>query len=367
MKNSVAVIGAGTAGLIAARKLSQLGIDTTVYDQKQIPGSPVRASGILSINGLETLGVDYKKVTTNVLHGAFLHIGKEKIEIKSKKPMAYVLERLRLNELCQDEAVSAGSEIVKGKKLGAAELDEISKENIVVGADGAVSTVAHHFKFPAISKSILTFRAEYDYSMAEPGMVELFFDKDITPGFFGWIAGESKDIAEIGIGIDSKFGNSKAAFEKFKKIPRIEEIVKEGKLRSEGASVIPVGIRKRFVDEQREVVLVGDAAGHVKPTTGGGIIFGGNGALLAAKVIANHVTKGTPLMEYERGWRKEFEREVNLHDFFYEMYSSLDKKNLERIATAMRILKLDKFLGKYGDMDRPSLVIKRFFLRGLVK
>lgn len=367
MKNSVAVVGAGTAGLIAARKLAERGIRTIVYDQKAKPGSPVRASGILSINGLETLGVDYRKVTTNVLQGAVLHIGKENIKIKSPKPMAYVLERLKLNELCQDEAVSAGAEIVVGKKMEGAAFDELSKENIIVGADGAVSSVARHFKFPSINKHILTFRAEYDYVMEDPSMVELFFDKEITPGFFGWIAAESKDIAEIGIGVDSRFGNSKTAFERFKKIPQIQELVKRGKLRSEGASVIPVGIRKRFVDEEKEVVLVGDAAGHVKPTTGGGIIFGGNGAIYAARAIANHIDKNAKLSEYERLWRKEFEREVNLHDFFYEVYSSLDKKNLERIATAMRILKLDAFLGKYGDMDRPSLVIKRFFLRGLAK
>ncbi|MDE1870145.1 MAG: NAD(P)/FAD-dependent oxidoreductase [Candidatus Micrarchaeota archaeon] len=367
MRQNVAVIGAGTAGLITARKLSELGIQTTIYDQKPRPGFPVRASGILSINGLETLGVDYKRVMTNTLHGAILHIGKENIRVRSQKPMAYVLERLRLNELCQDEAVSAGAEVKVGAKADGVMLDSLSKSNIIVGADGAVSTVARHFNFPAIEKHILTFRAEYDFAMADPSMVELFFDKDITPGFFGWIAAESKDTAEIGIGIDSRFGNSKAAFERFKKVPEIAEIVANGKLRSEGASVIPVGIRKRFVDDSKGVLLVGDAAGHIKPTTGGGIIFGGNGALYAAKGIEAHINRGVKLSNYEKLWRKEFEKEVRLHDFFYNVYASLNKKNLENVARAMRILKLDSFLSKYGDMDRPSLVIKRFFLRGLTK
>ncbi len=49
------------------------------------------------------------------------------------------------------------------------------------------------------------------------------------------------------------------------------------------ASIIPVQARERIVDEKEEVLLVGDAAGQVKPTTGGGIVFGGNGAILAAQ------------------------------------------------------------------------------------
>jgi hypothetical protein len=31
------------------------------------------------------------------------------------------------------------------------------------------------------------------------------------------------------------------------------------------------------------------------------------------------------------------------------------------------VMGFNKFLGKYGDMDRPSLIIKRMFLRNLVK
>ncbi|MDE1828110.1 MAG: NAD(P)/FAD-dependent oxidoreductase [Candidatus Micrarchaeota archaeon] len=367
MKNSVAIVGAGTAGLIAANRLRKLGVETTVYDQKPRPGFPVRASGILSINGLGTLGVDYKKAMTNTLNGAKLHIGKETIEIRAKKPIAYVLERFELNQLLQEASELAGAEVKVGAQVDGKTLDRLSEKNIIVGADGAVSTVARHFKFPPIEKHILTFRAEYDYSVEDSGMVELFFDKDVTPGFFGWISPNSKDIAEIGIGIDSAFGNSRASFEKFKKIPAIKQIVENGKLITDGASIIPVGMREHFVKDNEEVLLVGDAAGQVKPTTGGGIIFGGNGAVYAANAIHRHIEGGAKLSEYERIWRKEFQKEVRLHSFFYDLYSSMDKKKLEQVARMIKLMRLESFLGKYGDMDRPSLVIKRFFLRGLAK
>ncbi|MDE1855936.1 MAG: NAD(P)/FAD-dependent oxidoreductase [Candidatus Micrarchaeota archaeon] len=367
MKDRVAVIGAGTAGLMAANRLCELGIDTEVYDRSKTPGYPVRASGILSISGLGTLGVDYKKVMTNALCGARLHIGRELVRIKARKPMAYVLERHELNNLLLEESKRLGANVMTGAAVNGALLDRLSKDRIIVGADGAVSTVAKHFGFPPIGRQVLTYRAEYDYELADSEMVDLFFDNKITPGFFGWICPNSSGIAEIGIGIDSKYGNSRSSFEKFKKIGQVDEIVKNGRLITEGASFIPIGMREHFVKDREGVLLVGDAAGQVKPTTGGGIIFGGNGARYAAGAIKNHLESGAKLSEYERMWRKEFQKEVGLHSFFYNLYSSLDGKSLERIARAIKFFGLDSFLGKYGDMDRPSVVIKRFFLRGLAK
>lgn len=367
MKSSVAVVGAGTSGLITAKRLAELGVGTTVYDQKKTPGFPIRASGILSITGLGTLGLQYKKAMTNTLQGARLHVGKERIDIRAEKPVAYVLDRLKLNELCMEEAEDAGAKVVTNTKVDGGLLDELASNEILVGADGTVSTVARHFGFPPIGKHILTYRAEYDYRLPESDMVELFFDNSFAPGFFGWICPNSKGIAEIGIGVDSKHGNSRAWFEKFKKAPDVSDIVRSGKLIDEGASVIPVGLRRHFVDSDREILLVGDAAGQVKPTTGGGIIFGGNGARYAAGAIDSHIRHGESLMEYERKWRREFAKEMKLHSFFYSLYSSLGKKKLEVVAKAVKAAGMESFLGRYGDMDRPSVVIKRFFLRGLAK
>ncbi|MGI0141123.1 MAG: hypothetical protein ACREBF_00515 [Candidatus Micrarchaeales archaeon] len=90
-------------------------------------------------------------------------------------------------------------------------------------------------------------------------------------------------------------------------------------------------------------------------------------SLKSTDAIASHINKGTQLSTYERKWRKEFEKEVRLHSFFYNLYATQSKKSLERIARVIKLMGLESFLGKYGDMDRPSVVIKRFFLRGLAK
>jgi len=116
-RRSVAVIGAGTSGLIAARDLASFGIPTVVYEQKARLGYPPKASGIVSIKGLESLGIGYEKAVTNTLYGANIHAGNAVMHIVSKKPQAHVLDRVKLNEICYDECVGKGAEVRKGVRV----------------------------------------------------------------------------------------------------------------------------------------------------------------------------------------------------------------------------------------------------------
>ena len=59
------------------------------------------------------------------------------------------------------------------------------------------------------------------------------------------------------------------------------------------------------------VVLVGDAAGHVMASNGGGIPQALGGGYIAGHVVASHLEKGTELSVYERIWRNEFGHELD--------------------------------------------------------
>ncbi|MDE1849206.1 MAG: NAD(P)/FAD-dependent oxidoreductase [Candidatus Micrarchaeota archaeon] len=363
MRSEVAVIGAGTAGLLAAKGLAKAGVSATVYDQKHRLGYPARASGILSIKGLESLGIDYSRALTNTLSGARLHAAGSAISIESKKPIAHVLDRPELNQLCRDEAESAGATVITGQRIGGDMLSRIHDSSIIVGADGAVSSVARHFSMGSIQRYSLTYKAEYNIN-AQDGMVDLFFDNSYK-GLFAWLCPNSKDILEVGVGVDSRHGNGKKAFEHFIKSKEIAGIIGDSKQLSEGASTIPMSMRGSIIDERNRVLLVGDAAGQVKATTGGGIIFGGNAALMAAKAIVMHLKEGKRLSDYEKMFTRKFGLEMALHSMISKAYSGADARLLGLGLRAMRVLGIGRFLGDYGDMDMPSLMIKRFFLRGL--
>jgi flavin-dependent dehydrogenase len=365
MRTRVAIIGAGTAGLIAAKNLAASGIATEVYERKRRLGYPARASGIVSISGLGGLGIPYRKAVTNTLYGANVHAGGEVVRVLSRKPMARVLDRERLNLLCYDESVRKGAVVVTGRDADSALLDDLHRDSVIIGADGAVSSVARRFSMGAIGRHVLTYKAEFGVRPRDRRVVDLFFDNCVAPGFFGWMCPNSKDTLEVGVGIESSRGNSKAAFDRLMKMREVKDAVGRGRMLSGYASIIPVRVRERIVDEKDEVVLVGDAAGQVKPTTGGGIVFGGNGAILAARAVADHINKGTGLSEYEREFDRRFGRDLAMHRALAGIYSRMDAGSLAFAMRAMKALGVESFLSKYGDMDRPSVMLRRFFLRGL--
>ncbi|MEM3572605.1 MAG: NAD(P)/FAD-dependent oxidoreductase, partial [Candidatus Micrarchaeaceae archaeon] len=237
MKNDVKIVGAGVIGLLLAKLLAKKGIRTTVYEQKRRVGYPVKASGILSIKGINGLGIGYKNAIENELYGARIHIGKTLLCVNSEKPVAYALDRLRLNEICYDEALRAGAKVELGRRVSYGEIEGFAANSIVVGADGAVSMVAKSFGFPPISRHVLTYRAEYSADVDDTRTVEIFVNKSITPGFFGWVAPIAKDRIEVAVGIDSKHGNSKTAFEKFIKTSEVQKIIERAKLLSAEASM----------------------------------------------------------------------------------------------------------------------------------
>ncbi len=350
------IIGAGTAGLIAAKRISRFGISTIVYDQKKVPGTPNRASGILSIKGLDALEIGYKKAVTNTLYGARIHTGKETLEIIANKPKAHVLDRKVLNEICMYEAIDNGAIVNTGVR---ADHDIVGDYDILVGADGAVSSVAMHFNMGSIKRYVNTYKAEFEVNVDDAKSVDIIFNSRIANGLFGWMCPNSKEVLEVGIGTIG--GNSKRAFDMFVKDKRVSDVIGRGKVIAEGASMIPLSLREKIVNGEKKVMLVGDAAGQVKPSTGGGIIFGGNAAIILADVIKKHFESGMPLYEYSRIYSSRYGLDTRIHNTVSAMYSKLDKVGFSMAIKVVKLLGIEKFLAKYGDMDMPSNSIGMLF------
>ena len=361
------MVGAGPIGLMLAKELAGMGVDVTVFDsKKRVSDNTAKASGIFSRAGLSRLGIDRAHSFVNELDGAVLHAGEETFRVETKEPVAYILDRGKFAESCKKLAEDAGAKIVLGKRFDKAELLELQKDGpcIIVGADGAVSTVASVFGFPHISEYVLTYKAEYEnVDIRDPHKVELFFSKKIANRFFVWTAPYSKSKLEVGVGISGRSRrNSLSVFETFASIPYMRSVLRGSKKAAGYASMIPLEPRKKTVIGN--VLLVGDAAGQVKATTGGGIIFGGACAKVAARAISANIKGGVPLSRYEKDWRKLYGLDLKMHRIIHAYYSSLGDRSFGTMLKTAKILGFEKFLSTHGDMDRPSLVVKRMIFRG---
>lgn len=365
MHKQVNIVGAGVIGLFLAEKLANSGIRVSVYDgKKRIDQDSKKASGILSVKGIKKLKLDYYNSKINELNGAILHSNSNNIKVKSKTTQALVLDRGLLAKKLYKNAIDAGADIVLNKRLSPEDIRimQENSSNIIVGADGAISSVANTFNFDPIKRYVFTYKAEYTHSnIRDKRMVELFFSGKIVNGFFGWVAPHSDSKLELGIGTDDRIGeSSKNAFDRFLQNERIKEILEGAHNTNIYASIIPISRRKRTVI--KNVMLVGDSAGQTKSTTGGGIIFGMLCANITAHCIINNIKKGSNLNSYERMWRYKYGTDLLLHDILHKYYSTFNK-SFDRLIRISNILGLNNFLGEYGDMDSPSLMIKRFLLR----
>jgi digeranylgeranylglycerophospholipid reductase len=83
------------------------------------------------------------------------------------------------------------------------------------------------------------------------------------------------------------------------------------------------------------LLVVGDAAGQVKPTTGGGIYYGLLSADIAVDVVhealrADGFSAGS-LGNYEKGWKKRLGRELEIGYWARKLYEKLSDRQIEQI------------------------------------
>lgn len=365
MHDDVGIVGAGVAGLVLATELAEAGISVTVYDGKAEVGQGAeKASGILSRSGLERLGIGYKEAIVNELRGAVLHSGRSSFRLTSKGVKAYVLDRARLARICARRAERSGASIELGRRLGADDIRALAKSSrVLVGADGAVSTVASTFGFPSIKEYVLTYKAVYEGAGVERSdSVGIYLDNSITPGFFGWTAPHSVSRVEVAVGIGARHRMSSfEAFSRFASTPPIQELV-EGATRLRGdASLIPLSLRRK--SSIGNVLLVGDAAGQVKATTGGGIIFGAACAKVAASVIKRHIRGSGGLGRYEMEFRRRYGLDLMVHSMAHRLYANAGTASTGLAFGVARMFRVDRLLSLYGDMDSPTRTLTGVMLR----
>lgn len=364
MSKKVTIVGGGVVGLILAKELAGMDVETTVYEARRVVGEgSERASGILSVNGLNSMGVDYRGAVLNSLDGAVLYAGGQRLDIKARETKAFVLDRPMLARQCASEAVAAGARVEVGRRLEREELKRLGKEGILVGADGAVSNVASAFGFPRIREYVLTYKAEYENArIGDAHSAELFFSHGASYRFFGWTVPYSNRVLEVGLG-ESVYSrrSSSAAFNSFISGKMMAERLRGSTVLAEHAGIIPMEARKATI--KGNVLLVGDAAGQVKATTGGGLVFGALCAKVAAAVISNHIKRGTPLSLYEKAWRRKHGLDLRMHRMIRGYYSSLGSRGFGMVFRFSKLFGIDDFLSRHGDMDRPSVIARRLIFR----
>ncbi len=289
---SVVVVGASAAGLYTALLLAGRGLRVSVIDRAQRPEMPAR-SLIVTSRLRRWLGDLTEPTLLNVIRRFELYTDGRVATIPLRQP-DLVIERSTLLRQLMKQASAVGAEMrfsTRFRRLRSAEsgviLDvdrsgcaETIGAQTVVAADGAFSQVARQAGWPPLTTvSLIQARVKLPHGLA-PDTARVWFCPEQTP-FFYWLIPESAGQGVLGI-IGENGPQARRRLERFLDERGLEPMeFQAARTPSYRGWVLP----SRRVGGG-EVFVVGDAAGHVKLTTVGGVVTGLRGAAGVAETIA---------------------------------------------------------------------------------
>ncbi|MGC9132099.1 MAG: hypothetical protein ACP5HJ_00405 [Candidatus Micrarchaeia archaeon] len=330
----VNLIGFGAIGGVFAKELSEKGIKINAYEEDLKIGYPVHCSGLISNSTLKEIGI--RGIIIKKFNKAYFHSHFQDFSIFSKKGMV-LIDRAKLEEKLAKSAEKNDVQIFLGKRMDSEEIKKLN--GIVVGSDGINSETAKAFGLPQIKKFVITYK-KFFYIRKRIDGVHLFFD---VSDFFGWVIPHS-NFAEIGV---ASFSNPKQSFQKLLNKKFIKDIIKKEKINKlhKNSSLIPMEVRKKTYSKR--CILIGDAAGHIKFISGGGLAFGVRIAKIGANAVYNNLKYGKPLSFYEKEWKKKYMLDFQIHSFIRKILSSRFKE------IAISFARMFSFAFKELDPDAP--------------
>jgi len=377
-ETQVLIVGAGPSGLIAAREASQKGADVLVLEEHAEIGRPCHCAGLLSLSGLGKLSVpvDGPFVQNKVRGALFFSPSGLSFTVERETPVACAVDRVLFDKFLADQAVESGVEIrlecaARDVRLGKNEVlvdsgNRVFKADIVIDAEGIPSRIVKAAGLESLDPACLLPGMQIDLIGVDvdPDYVEIHVGRKIAPGFFAWVIPLGEDSARVGLGC--KEANPRALLNRFVEKRFGEEKYEALTVRS-GVIVTSGPIKKTF---SNRLLVVGDAAGQVKPTTGGGVILGGICAAIAGKVAAEAVKHGRFeedfLSRYERFWRKELNREFRYMLWARRIFNALSDRAIDKIFEFIIKEDLQHVASKEGDMDFQSGVLSELLRRGKI-
>jgi len=226
----------------------------------------------------------------------------------------------------------------------------------VILAEGSTSNLASRLGFgKLVEKTPLpSFQYEVALSDLDPELVDVYFGRVVAPGFFAWVVPLDGERARVGLACN--VGSPRRLLDAF----MAEHLGKHRVLLWSSRPILLGGPIARTYAPR--LVVVGDAAGQVKPTTGGGIVTGGSCGLIAGRTMAEAVVEsdfsGKLLSRYERGWRRMWGRELRNQGLARYAANILSDETVDELFKVVVEVGLTEEIEASGDIDFQSHVIR---------
>ncbi len=366
------IVGAGPAGNIAALELAKRGFSVAVLDYRESVGDKL-CTGVIGMECAERFPIQPELVYGRANSATVYSPGGRGFRVERPDTQALIVDRVGYVNSIAAEAARNGAEYRLGWRAG-----EVSRSagDIRLTAQrgdatdtlrGRVLLIASGFGSPLAETAISSngggrerlIGAQVEVATDGITETEVYVGDEVAPGSFGWLVPtvESRGL----LGLMSR-DRSPDLLERL-----VDRLNREGKI---AAAVSParrwgIPIRPLSRTYGERALILGDAAGFAKPTTGGGIYYamlsGEIAAETAADALESDDISADALSAYQDRWKDEFGSELSIGYYARMLFESMSDARLERLMETFLSEDMQRELirSPVFSFDRHSGVILR--------
>jgi digeranylgeranylglycerophospholipid reductase len=342
----VAVIGAGPAGLLAARRCAEAGLDVTVLEEHPLVGQPTHCTGVISSDTAALAKVSEDIVLKRLTRARLIAPGGARCDMRwhgQGSEEILVIERGAFDRELGRQAAAAGVLIETGCRVDGLAMDGGGVRLVAggrnVSARAVVLACGVSYRFQRQLGLGLPGRvahtAQIEVEAEGEEVVELYFGQHVAPEGFLWVVPISRaDRHGLKIGVLAR-GDAGAWLDRFLARPEVRARLGSPPGRPIRRLLPLQPLAKTFADR---VLVVGDAGGFTKPTTGGGIFYSLVSASLAADTLLEAFDGGSLdeefLARYEARWQAELGQEFRVAGWLRQFLARCPDTDIERLVRA---------------------------------
>ena len=371
----VVIIGAGPVGGYTARLLSERGLSVVMIEEHNEVGRPFQCAGLVTPSAMDAVEA-YDTVVADV-DGALIHgpsgtlvpVGRQG-ELRT-----YVVCRKRFDQTVVQQGLEAGSDLILESQPISADVKpdgvEIQifnqrtnetktlRSKLLIGCDGAHSWVRRRFKMGRPKEMLVGFQTEVVGYQGKERWLEMYSGSEIAPGFFAWVIPSGNDTHRIGLWSRADLLEGRTVLDCYNDLlvhplwkDRFENIIETARY----CGPVPSGMIRRPFKER--VMVIGDAAGMAKPTTGGGLGPGFKQISsivdkLVQQVVKDQLTEKDLKAVTKSSWpkmKKEQDRARALRDL---LVSTRTDEELDKHFANFAKPEVISLINEIGDIEKP--------------